>query len=221
MKPIPDTLLERVEDELLEGESLLWVGQPGKDAGDLLPDKPNAALLAYYAAAMVAGQLAILLAYSALRLPNTLLPVVMLLVTAAALAGVFAVLVWFARRRVRDVLYAVTNRRALMLFGQQVQSYGEGDMQFIERRMRPSGRGDVVFKRVLRPRQDAAGQVEEQLIGFMDVENPRHVEALMLQTFRGDQRFGGFEKTRREADDTADEDAQAQAADAQRRVTGR
>lgn len=219
MKSIPDTLLQRVEDELLEGEDLLWVAQPGADAGDLLPtSKPNPALLAALAATMVGGQLAILIAYGMMRLPGMALPFVMIAVTVAALAGIFAALRWVARRRSRDVVYAVTTRRALMLFGQQVQSYGENDMQFIERRMRPGGRGDVVFKRVLRPRQDALGQMEEQPIGFMDVENPRHVEALMLQTFRGDQRFGGFEKTRRVVDESPDEAEEAQSANPQRRA---
>ncbi|MFN8373236.1 MAG: hypothetical protein U0694_10225 [Anaerolineae bacterium] len=110
----------------------------------------------------------------------------------------------------RHTVYVVTDQRVLIIGNRAVQSYGENDIDFIERQMRSNGKGDIIFKRVPRTRSAYYGngmygsRLYDEPIGFFGIDNPREVEALMLQTFRarGDNRR--LEKPKRQALESAD-----------------
>jgi hypothetical protein len=100
-------------------------------------------------------------------------------------------------RRSRHTLYAVTDRRALILDRNNVQSFGPRDIEFIERRMHSGGRGDILFAREVHP--SGAGMwgysgfnrsMMESAVGFFDIEDARAVEALMLEVFRPMEVYG-------------------------------
>ena len=97
-------------------------------------------------------------------------------------------------RNAKNVVYAITDRRLLMISGNSVQSYGERDIQFIERKMHKDGIGDITFRRETQTWGWGRGyggsmfapQSRLTAVGFFGIENPREVEALMLETFRPD-----------------------------------
>ena len=109
-------------------------------------------------------------------------------------------------KNAKNAIYAITDRRLLMISGNSVQSYGERDIQFIERKMHKDGTGDITFRRETQTRTGYYGgsvfapQSHTTSVGFFGVEDPQEVEALMLETFRPD----GAQK--RKHDENWDED---------------
>src|SRR5690606_16289736 len=90
----------------------------------------------------------------------------------------------------RRTIYAVTDRRVLIVSGKSVKSYGENDIEFVERTMQRGNTGDLIFRHEQRAvpvfygnglysRREVAIPV-----GFFGIENVREVEALLLETFR-------------------------------------
>lgn len=188
---IPAEIYQRVEPELLAGETLLWVGTPR--AGHL-PQSTRAAARA----AVLSGLVAVLLGIGLLVLlrsgrlvlvssPIVILILIFLLIMALAVSKYY-------RPALRNLLgggsttYAITDRRVLMLAGRSVQSYAASDIDFIERRMNRDGTGDILFKRESRRETVYSGVFSEQdvvvPVGLFGVDNPREVEALMLEVFR-------------------------------------
>lgn len=117
--------------------------------------------------------------FSPLASLMALIPVFLILVVLAA------VLLPMYRRR--QTVYAVTDRRALIMEGGRTRSFGANDIEFIERRMARGGTGDVVFATQIRDRYagNTGRRIVSEPIGFMGIERPQQVEALMLQVFRG------------------------------------
>lgn len=81
------------------------------------------------------------------------------------------------------MLYAITNRRALIIEGgseTKVKSYTARDMGNIERTERGDGSGDIVFGR--ERRTGAKGRTYFEPIGFFGVRDVRMVEAALRQS---------------------------------------
>jgi hypothetical protein len=112
-------------------------------------------------------------------------------------------------------IYAVTDRRALIIAGKSVQSYGEKDIQFIERRMRGENTGDIIFKREPHSHMGyyggsvLASRAGTNDIGFFGIRNVREVEALMLETFRPDQVYAKRKHSEMDEDFFEDDDVYA------------
>ena len=90
-----------------------------------------------------------------------------------------------AAAQARNTVYAVTDKRLIVLIsGQSARSYGPRDIERVERRDTPDGRGDVIFAR---ERQDSTTYDDDSRrthehwkdLGFFGVENPREVERLI------------------------------------------
>ncbi|NWF68232.1 MAG: hypothetical protein HXY40_04035 [Chloroflexi bacterium] len=188
-KPIPDPLVEQVEAELLEGEELLWVGQPGAGAVWQSASRLAArALVVGFFAAIAIAFWSIWSSSAVVTGANIVWPILMMIVIVLVLAGVMVVR---GMRESRDTVYAITDRRAIIFNNKgAVRSFGAQDIEFIERQMRGVDRGDIIFKRESRPRVDYYGDgaygshLYETPVGFLGIDNPREVEALMLRTFR-------------------------------------
>lgn len=190
---VPRSLLERVEAELLAGEDLLWVGQPGAaaPANGVWPSRPGAMLVIMgVMAALVAGMLVMLLSRGlalVLRAPQPFIVFGIITLAAVLVSAVPLVRRWLNP----TIAYAITDRRALILTTRSVQSYSAKDMQFIERRMRAGDRGDLIFQRETRTGPGYVGnglyapRWDKTLVGFFDIPHVREVEALMLETFQG------------------------------------
>lgn len=181
---IPKDVLERIEDELLVGERLLWAGLPGKRfAMDMAMKATLVGLLGMF----MLGVLAFIVTSQTtgdIWLSSTTLPIIMIVVG-------LAVFMIRQQQAPQADLYVITNRRSMILRKKSVQSFSAEDLRFIERRMHKNGTGDIIFNREYYQRMTMAMTTplrtrESKAIGFFGVENPVEVEALMLETFRSD-----------------------------------
>src|SRR5215216_6392607 len=105
-----------------------------------------------------------------------------------ALFGVPFVLVGFgmlgspywAYRKMKRTVYALTNRRALIITGgrsKTIRSYSSKDIGVIERTERANGKGDIYFATV-------EGNKSTQRIGFLGISDARRVERLLMDVFK-------------------------------------
>jgi len=209
-KTIPQEIYNKVETELLEGEQLLWVGLPGARTG--LAQNRLATKLGIMLAVMFGVLVAALTMFArggAMMMANSTNLWVFGMIVALFLIAAGASVVQNLRLN-KHGIYVITDQRVLIIGNRAVQSYGENDIDFIERQMRSNGKGDIIFKRVPRTRGAYYGsgmygsRLYDEPIGFFGIDNPREVEALMLQTFRarGDNRR--LEKPKRDALDESD-----------------
>jgi hypothetical protein len=182
---IPKPILERVEKELLAKEELLWVGLPKKQ--HIPGDNSRASKLVAVAllAMLFAGFIAYFASSGNSAINIDLIPII----------SVVAVIILAIGRTVhslfadRHLLYAATNRRAIIMHRNKVQSFARQDIQFIERNMHRDGTGDIIFREEHYKRVVPVGTVithrnERVTTGFYGIDNPAEVEALMLETFR-------------------------------------
>ena len=90
-----------------------------------------------------------------------------------------------AAAKARDTIYAVTDKRLIVVVaGQGARSYAPRDIERLERRDTPDGRGDVIFARERRQSvNDHDGHYTTtewwKDLGFFGIENPREVERLI------------------------------------------
>ena len=108
---------------------------------------------------------------------SSLFPLFGLIFVFVGLAMVFAPL--FNSNKASQTIYAVTDRRLLILEGSGAQTFLPSELERLERRGGENGRGDVIFARELR--RGAKGRAYTHEIGFFGIENPREVERLIRQ----------------------------------------
>jgi hypothetical protein len=195
----PD-IRDMVEEELYSGETLLWAGKsrPGtglrrlKTPGGLMTLTMVGGLLA------ILGLVVLVIISAASSEPDFAdggAPVIAMIIPIIAvfMAMVAAMIPITRMFSNRNAIYALTDRRALILArgasgARSVKSFGESDIQRIERRMYADGTGDVVFAHEYRSnaaaRSGLYGTGGESAIGFMGISNAREVEMLMLETFK-------------------------------------
>ncbi|MBC7814059.1 MAG: hypothetical protein H7175_23095 [Burkholderiales bacterium] len=96
---------------------------------------------------------------------------------------------WQMFKGIRSI-YAVTDQRLLTIsrtpLGQSVISYGDEDITQVERRERGNGTGDLIFAKEQRSRssRNSGRRTYWVDIGFFGIDNVRHVEELVLDTFK-------------------------------------
>jgi hypothetical protein len=164
--------------ELEEEESLLWFDRPGLKRVlrshawfllCLLPWLTGCAWILYGA-----------LAFGSSFFPLGLIPIFPLLFYFAIPSLVALYIPIRAYLRARSTIYALTNRRILVIIGRRkrtVRSYRGVYVGHIERVERAGERGDLVFG----PSKDEK---------FIDIANTRSVENLLIKTFQPQQHFG-------------------------------
>lgn len=200
---IPRQVLDRVDEELLAGEEVLWIGRPsGGAAGTTAP--LNIIVLLLLIVGFLIGIFTGLEATPMiwLVLLGILAPVVLLMFLQQGRGP------WSNR----STIYAVTDRRALIIRPDRVQSYGPRDIQFIERRMRRNGRGDILFAREPGAASGYyAARPNPMSVGFFGIEDSRAVEALMLEVFRPVE-VQNADKPKHDAAQSDDEPLEAESA---------
>ena len=100
-------------------------------------------------------------------------------------AGIPAFVVWGQSRHLRCTLYAVTNRRALILSvgnPKRTESYPPPKIEFIQPVVKVGGRGDLYFT-VLRGKGRQRGMRFKH--GFLAIAEVEQVAGLMQRTFPG------------------------------------
>ncbi|HRL11933.1 MAG TPA: hypothetical protein PKX07_08635 [Aggregatilineales bacterium] len=190
---VPAETLSRVESELLPGEELLWVERPGMPTIDSLLTNPTSL-------SGIGGLLLVLVmflfvfpSFGAFNLAR-MSPIFMLVPLIMIGTVVWQVVMPIITRM--NSIYALTNRRALIINGGSTRSFTRDDIEFIERRMARNGTGDVTFAKEVKTRYSSSGSRRSSRlytvpVGFFGVRNPQYVEALMLDVFRsvGDAAF--------------------------------
>jgi hypothetical protein len=182
---LPSPLQEALSRAVPADEPIRWTGRPGPRVGDwrdwffVIFGIEWTALTALF----TAGAIAIVI-NGGMRGDNPLWSPVCF-----PLFGVPFVLfgIWMitaparARRRLRDTVYAVTDRRAVVIecgyWGTTVRSFGPEQLagsSFIER---PGSRGDLILSETAHVDSDGVRHVTQ--VGFLNISDARRVEELI------------------------------------------
>jgi hypothetical protein len=223
-------MYQRAREELLPGEDILWVGRSnprGIFSGGSGGNKANLiGVIVGLQVLLVLGGVFFAVASSGSTSDGAMMgpgsttvtttsssgpPLVVMMVIAVAIltALIAAVGVPLAQaRKGRNMIYAITDRRVLMIGKDSVQSYGEQDIQFIKRKMNKDGTGDIIFREEARAGTAFSGsnvygsRAYTTLVGFFGVSDPHAVEELMLETFRPE----AYARKRKNDEDLWDEE---------------
>lgn len=99
-------------------------------------------------------------------------------------AGIPALVYWRQSTHLRKTLYAVTDRRALILSvgnPKGTQSFPPERIEFVQPMRKKGGRGDIYFAFL-----EGSGQAGERYKhGFLDIENAEYVAGLMRDALLG------------------------------------
>jgi hypothetical protein len=109
---------------------------------------------------------------------------VLVLLSVLIWAGIPAFVYWRQSAHLRNTLYAVTDRRALILSvgnPKGTQSFPPERIEFVQPMLKKSGRGDIYFAFL-----EGAGQAGERYKhGFLDIENAEYIAGLMRDVLLG------------------------------------
>lgn len=204
----------RIEQELLDEEVLLWAGRP-------TPLRTLGGSNLYTVAMALISLIIVLVILAVSRgmmfmdlgpgspmmgAPNAIFGLVTLIML-LSMGGVLLSPLW-RLLNARRTLYAITDQRILILDGilsQKVTSYGADDIERIERRSYSTGRGDLIFRhetrtqRVRSSRGYRRTRYYEEPIGFFGIPDVRAVERVMIDTFMAGQQ--PYPKAKRKNDD--------------------
>lgn len=218
-------MYQRAREELLPGEDILWVGRSnprGIFSGGSGGNKASLiGVIVGLQVLLVLGGVFFAVASSSstsdtgsISVPASSSsgpPMVVMMVIAVAILTVLIAAVGIPlaqARKGRNLIYAITDRRVLMIGRDSVQSYGEQDIQFIKRKMNKDGTGDIIFREETRAgtayhgSNVYASRAYAAPVGFFGVSDPHAVEELMLETFRPEV----YARKRKNDDDLWDEE---------------
>jgi len=177
---LPQEIQDRIDKELLSEEKLLWVGQPHPSRFlNVQANKTHPLLSLVIVTEIFLFILALIM--SELFIAG----LIFLALVLTAILGGLAQQLFSAK----NTIYAVTNQRAMIIEGNNVQTFRKRDLQSITKTTRATGRGDIIFRKDSEMRLRPSGfgfmlqRREEKEVGFLGIEHPDHVEALLLNTF--------------------------------------
>lgn len=169
---------QRLQNELKAGESVVWVGQP--DPGLYMRGGYKVWL---FFIPWTAFSLFWIAGAADFKVPTfdsawSLFPLFglpFLLVGIGGLSSPF----WM-RRKAHSIVYAVTNRRVIIMEGIRsvtVKSYSPGDIDGVERTQHKDGSGDLILSTELY--RDSDGDQQRRRRGFFAIADVRNVEAVV------------------------------------------
>jgi hypothetical protein len=181
--PLPMELQQRLQSELESGELLLWRAQP-------VASKFARGGLCLVAFAVPWTAFALFWEIMALKIafggnmgdnPMRFIFPIFGLPFVAIGFGMLSAPHWLRRRAAHSV-YAVTDRRALLLVagwfsGHTVRSFPIANLSIVEHRKNDDGSGDLIFQR--KEWVDSDGDRRQQEVGFIAVPDVREVEEII------------------------------------------
>ncbi|MBN1284050.1 MAG: hypothetical protein JXB47_01485 [Anaerolineae bacterium] len=194
MIPVDSQKRRVAEAELRRDERLLWVGQPNplRIALKSLPQL----LFGILWMAVIIFMISAIGGFGSVGGGFFSIFSLVLFIFAIVGLGMLASPLWSYFKAMRTV-YAVTDRRIMMIeqtFSTSVKSYGEDNLEFVERRMRSDHDGDVIFTREHRTSRTRSSSGFYRTrhytvdVGFFGIPDAREVEQLLLDNFRADAR---------------------------------
>ena len=174
-------LMDRVTAQLDAGEKLVWTGQPRLD----LATRPKYFLVPFGIVFLVFSL--IWMVGAGLLTVGLMAPCALPFIAVGILLIVSPV--WL-RRRAENVLYALTDRRAIIwepgwFTSHTVRSYTSGGLGRMARFERADGSGDLVFEEVTASNWDSQNNTTSTTTtrrGFMGIDNVREIEDLVRRT---------------------------------------
>ena len=121
--------------------------------------------------------------FMALNNPSPWLPIGLAVVV---FLGIPIFVVWRQTDHLKRTLYALTDKRALMLSvgkPKRTESYPPEKIEILETVGRPGGRGDLFFTKLRGRAAGAPGRRTSYKHGFLSIRDVKQVAALMRATF--------------------------------------
>ena len=183
---LPARSVTRLRHALAEDERVLWVGRPIRNIY-----RHDGMRVVAPACGFMGMALLTLAATQALDID----PVVRLLgpgAVATPVAGVIMILFWwpfsFPKLRSIRTVYAITNRRAIVIAGTvfgapRAQSFRELDLNAVYTRERADGSGDLILREATLQFGEGYGETVRE--GFFDVRSVREAEAILRRALAG------------------------------------
>jgi hypothetical protein len=176
-------LQQAVQAQLDSGEQLLWYGQPipKRTMRTAMPIVLFGIVWTSFALFWMAGA-------AGFRIPDFS----RLSESLFALFGIPFVLIglgllaspYFVYKKAKRTVYAITNRRALIVIGGKskfIQSYSGKEIGTISRSERADGTGDIFFG-------EEVGEKRTKPVGFLAIPDVRRVERILIDTFKKEGR---------------------------------
>ncbi len=171
---ISKSLLERVNQALQDGEKLLWTGQP--DPGVMVrKERPAIFVCLFVTLGMV--PISIKLFFKHFEQDELVVKAIAVAIVLVPLFLTYCVVFW-ARMAALATVYAVTNKRALILEPNKLVEFNV--ITSLDVTSAGAGRADLVFENL--QLQGRSGYYNKP-IGFFGVSDGDNVEAILAKTF--------------------------------------
>jgi hypothetical protein len=179
---LPPEMAQRVQSELTTGERLIWVGRARPDAF-----RRQTIFMAIFGA--IFGGVALFMLTKVLEAGGSLFPSLFLLPFLLVGGTMLTAPIWMPYR-IRRIIYALTDRRALIwepgwfLGRYTIRSYAREGLGRMARVDRAGGTGDLVFEEYYTRSTDSDGMSSStrHQRGFMGIDGVREVEELVRLT---------------------------------------
>lgn len=180
--PVSPEAENRLRSELDVGEQLAWTGKP-------LANRARKGSLSYvvFGIPLTAASVFILF------ITSSVFPLAMVLDAPFILLGLWMLSApYWMRRKAQKTVYAITDRRALILspawYGRiSARSIAPEDLRDRTLTQHPDGSGTLVFTRLTTTRPYGEGGTYQVQVGFENIAEVRDVDALLDRTFRASQ----------------------------------
>jgi len=179
---IPFDMQDIVDQELNDGEQLLWSSQPSVSRAVIksLPLVVFALIWIAIPSAIAFGM------YNEYQQGKEVPAMAFVMVSVFLVIGLLMLSPSFwAARKAKKTVYAITNNRAIMIkkgFSIDIQSFGPDKLRDIIKRLRSNGSGDLVFERTVSYHRNSKGRMREKVkeIGFFGIERVNEVEDMLM-----------------------------------------
>ncbi|HEY9646416.1 MAG TPA: hypothetical protein V6C88_08615 [Chroococcidiopsis sp.] len=179
-------LRKTVENELIPGEYIRWIGQPvprfftGASIGSVIFAIPWTSFALFWTWGALGFKLPDLREGLRPEYLFAMFGIPFILIGLAMLSS--PLWVWQAARK---TVYLITDKRAIIIQGGWstiIRSYAPDQLNDTYRQERRNNIGDVII--TVRRWKDSDGDSRSEEIGFLEIRNPREAEALLKQLAR-------------------------------------
>ena len=170
-KKIPNQLKAKVKRELEPGEKIQWADMP-------VPHFLTVESIITFLFGIPWMTISLIAVFGAIQSRDVLgyfflLPFLLIGI------GFLSCPLW-VYRMARNTIYVITDRRAITIdgcFTYTIRSYEPNKLQHIYRKERRDKSGDVII--LYREWRDSDGESNSEELGFLGIENPKEVEAML------------------------------------------
>jgi len=178
---LPFKLQSLLDEELNEGEKLRWSCQPSVSRAII----KSLSLVAFAVIWLAISLSVAFMMYKGAQEGKDVPAMALVIISIFLLIGLLMVTSPFwAARRARNTVYAITNSRAIILnkgLSINIQSFSSEKMADIIKRIRSDGSGDLIFERRISYHPSRKGRTRTKVteIGFFGIPRVNEVEDML------------------------------------------